>query len=84
LQPFILTKASEGSLLLTSLIALKLILVSLLFGALIMFWSCLKVAKTGRTGVLGMLLLWAFFAVQVLIAAMFFTGLFLLMRFILG
>jgi len=75
---------TKGTFLLTLIIALKIILVSVLFGALFMFLSWLRIARTGRTGVLGVVLLWAYFLIQVVLAALFFTCLFFLMRFILG
>lgn len=70
--------------LLTLTIALKIILVSVVLGALFMFLSWLRVAKTSRSGFLGIIMLWSYFLIQVVLVTLFFTCFFFLMRFILG
>lgn len=69
---------------LTLTIALKIILVSVLFGAFFMFWSWSRVVKTDHKGVFRVALLWAYCLIQAVLATLFFIGLFFIARFILG
>jgi len=62
--------------------ALKLALFALIAGALIMFFSWLRVRKSGKQGFAAIVLLWTNFLVRLLIVVLFFGLIILFVRVI--